>query len=147
MPSKHAQLNIRKTPEEGFTLIELLVTIVIIGALSAIAIPMYLNQTKQATEASIRSDVHNTSVNVASIAAGDPNMNATELQAAVSEEKAILESSHNEVTVSGTGMHYFICGETPDGQTEGYSSAYGVIEDCVLGQNPPVDALNSTPTP
>lgn len=143
MLNRHVNFNIRK--EEGFTLIELLITIVIIGALSAIALPMFLNQSKEATKATIRSDVHNTSVNVASIVVNNPNMDSTTLQAAVVAEKAILESSHNEVTVSGTGYHYFICGETPDGETEGYSNAYGIIEDCVLGQDPPIDALNSNP--
>lgn len=145
MPNKHAKFNIRKTPEEGFTLIELLVTIFIVGVLSAIAFPMFINQSKKADEASIRSDVHNTSVNVASIVAGSPNIDATTLQAAVSSEESIVTSPHNEVTVTGTGSHYFVCGETGSGETEGYSNAYGIIDDCVLGQNPPIDALNSQP--
>ena len=48
--AKFLQHVIKKRKEEGFTLIELLVVIIIIGILSAIALPSFLNQANKAKQ-------------------------------------------------------------------------------------------------
>lgn len=45
--------------ESGFTLIELLVVVLIIGILSSISVPVFLNQRKAANESAVKSDMIN----------------------------------------------------------------------------------------
>lgn len=58
--------------EDGFTIVELLVVILIIGILSAIAIPAFLNQRKSAVDASLKSDVKQLAVVLATWSVKNP---------------------------------------------------------------------------
>ena len=58
----------RRRGEHGFTLIELLIVIIIVGILTAIAIPMFLGQKENAKTASLQEGMHQIAIGIKSYA-------------------------------------------------------------------------------
>lgn len=73
MPRRLTAIAHRKNHEDGFTLVEILVVMLIMGILSAIAIPVFLSQRKNAVDDAIRSDMKNIVQTIDSVRSNNPN--------------------------------------------------------------------------
>lgn len=95
----------RDTNEGGFSLVELLVVILIIGVLTAIAIPMFLNQRKVAMDATAKSDMKNAITSVQQYYNKYPNATKIDL---VEMRKLMNKDENSRITFTGPPTDYCI---------------------------------------
>ena len=93
--------------DEGFTLIELLVVIIIIGILAAIAIPVFLNQRKKASEASMKSDLRTVANEMETYYVDNsayPSISQSGQTVTVGTDTVTVSKGNTITTQSGTGV-------------------------------------------
>jgi type IV pilus assembly protein PilA len=111
--------DMRDANEGGFTLVELLVVILIIGILTAIAIPMFLNQRKAAVDATAKSDLRNAIMATQQYYNSNPNAPKVDLAAM---QKLMNKDANSRITYTGTSADY--CIEVQNTKADVLSSNY-----------------------
>ncbi|GAA0635592.1 hypothetical protein GCM10009547_44680 [Sporichthya brevicatena] len=152
--------SLNKENDKGFTLIELLVVIIIIGILAAIAIPIFLNQRKKATESSMKSDARTIATQMETAFTDTQRYPSTITQPAAGTlsigGETVKLSPANVAEVYRSDVAFCVVVTNPgvdDGAIVYMSDAGGLqpntVEDCgsAYGTTNAVQGVTPTPTP
>ena len=124
----------KRNNKKGFTIVELVIVIGVIGILSAILIPTFVNVTQKANEAALKSNLANAySAYAADAADGVSDENPAKAIKFVEQKDAYLVDDSGTYNFDGewrkctdipTGLEYVVDGEAELSTFNGYAVKY-----------------------
>ena len=117
----------RNALEKGFTLVELMIVIVIVGILSAVALPNFLNQTDKAKATECTTKLGSILSTAGAEALGDPAAAVTAAQALATSESNNSDYCDITVTAPASGTTIITAAVVADGDITGKYSANGCV--------------------